>query len=156
MQPKDIERLERASRELVDSLRSRLDDWASHYNMGNYLSQRGDLRAALKSFRTAVRLRPDAVPPLINASMIYAGQKQPVKAEQLLRQALKSAPNSAPANFNFGLLLAEQNDLAGAEKHLKKALKADPNMSQAAFNLGIILAKDRLKEALPLLKKGAR
>ncbi len=36
LSPRDRRRLERASRELLDSFRCRPDQWTSHYNLGNY------------------------------------------------------------------------------------------------------------------------
>jgi hypothetical protein len=38
LNPEDRERLARATRELLDSLQARPDDWASHYNLGNFFS----------------------------------------------------------------------------------------------------------------------
>jgi tetratricopeptide (TPR) repeat protein len=145
---RDKRRLRRATEELKESLSCRQDDWSSHYNMGNFLSSRGDPRGALASYATASRLRPDAVPPYVNASMVHAGLGQAGPARQALETALELAPGNAAVNFNLGLLLAEGRELARAEKCLRAAMKADPKMAGAAYNLAILLSKDRPAEAV--------
>ena len=52
--PADRERLQKANAELLAALRSRADDWASHYNLGNFLSERGELRGAANAYARAV------------------------------------------------------------------------------------------------------
>ena len=121
--------------------------------MGNHRSDRGDLKGALASFQTASKLRPDAVPPLVNASMAHAKLGQTAEAEAALMRALSISPGSAAANFNLGLLMAGKGDMAKTERYLRAALKADPNMAEAAYNLSIVLSKDRMPEALRWSRK---
>ena len=149
-------RLEKANRELLASLTVRADDWASHYNLGNYYLDKGELDPALAAFVTASRLRPDAVLPLVNASMAQARMGRTGEAEASLRRALRLDPQNAAANFNLGLVLAEKGDQRGAEQALRAALTADPALAAAAYNLGVLLAPDRLTEALPWLEKARK
>jgi len=149
----DRQRLKRATNELEVSLRCRPDDWGSHYNMGNYRLDRGDLRGALASFRIASKLRPDAVPPLVNASMAHARLGQTAQAEATLLRALSICPGSAAVNFNLALLMAERRDMAKTERYLRAALTAEPNMAEAAYNLSIVLSEDRVLEALRWSRK---
>jgi tetratricopeptide (TPR) repeat protein len=137
-----------ADKEYLFSLLSRSDQWDSHYNLGNYHLDRGDLREALFSFENALRLEPRAVLALVNESVVYARLGENPKAGEALDKALKIAPDNAAANFNMGLLKSELNDMEGAEKHLRAALKSDPQMAQAAYNLCMILSGDRSDEAL--------
>ncbi len=146
-------RLEKANRELLASLTARADDWASHYNLGNYYLDRGELDLALAAFAAASRLRPDAVLPLVNSSIVQARLGDTGAAEASLRQALRLDPHNAAANFNLGLVLAEKGDHKAAEQALRAALQADPELAAAAYNLGVLLAPDRLTEALPWLEK---
>ncbi|NWG14556.1 MAG: tetratricopeptide repeat protein [Acidobacteria bacterium] len=149
----DRDRLERASQELVASLQSRLDDWASHFNLGSYYLDRGEPQRAVASFEIASRLRPDVAMPYVNVSIAHARLGQNLQAEQALRKALEVEPQSTAANFNLGLLKAEQNDLRGAERHLRAALKTDPDMAEAAYNLAVIVANGRLDEAVALCRR---
>ncbi len=156
LSPGDRGRLVQANGELLASLTVRPDDWASHYNLGNYYLDRGELDLALAAFTTASRLRPDAVLPLVNRSLVQARLGQTEAAEESLRQALRLEPQNATANFNLGLLLAEKGDPKGAEQALRAALQADPQMAAAAYNLGVLLAPNRLTEALPWLEKASK
>ena len=152
----DRDRLERASQELVASLQARLDDWASHFNLGGFYLDRGEPQRAIASFEIASKLRPDVPMPYVNAAIAHARLGQNSQAERALRKALDIEPGSAAAHFNIGLLKAEQNDLADAEKHLRGALKADPSMAEAAYNLAVVIARDRRDEAVALCRTAAR
>lgn len=145
-----------ANRELLAALTVRPDDWASHYNLGIYYQDREELDLALTAFTTASRLRPDAVLPLVNRSLVQARLGQTGEAEESLRQALRLEPQNALANFNLGLVLAEKGDQRGAEQALRAALTTDPEMAAAAYNLGVLLAPDRFTEALPWLEKAGK
>ena len=144
----DRKRVDRASAELQASLTCRPDDWRAHYNLGNYWADHGKPEEALRAFAVASRLRPDTVPPWVNASMVHARLGDTAQAEAALRRALEIAPSNATANFNMGLLKAEMGQRRDAERHLRAALKADPTLAQAAYNLGVLLAKDRATEAI--------
>ncbi len=148
--------LEKALEEYKASLLVRPDDFASHYNLGNFFMDQGKLTDAVDSFQTALRLQPQAVAVLVNLSMAYARMEKPAEAEACLENALTSEPKSAPANFNMALLKAEQQQLTEAEQYLRAALKADPKMAQAAYNLGILLSEHDLDEAVEWCRKAYR
>jgi tetratricopeptide (TPR) repeat protein len=141
--------------EYLASLAARPDQWSSHYNLGNYYLNRNELKQAVSSYDTALKLEPRAVLAMVNESMAYARMGEGTKADELLRRALKLAPDNPAVNLNMGLLKAEQKDRKGAERYLKKAMKADPQLAQAAYNLCIITARDRLNEAVIWCRKAA-
>ncbi|MHC5058869.1 MAG: tetratricopeptide repeat protein [Planctomycetota bacterium] len=153
---RDLAAYRKALEEYLSSLRTRPDMWSNHYNMGNYHMDRGDLVRAAGEFEAATRLRPDAVPALVNAAMAYARLNRNADAKRALGAALKSEPASAAANFNMGLLQAELGDTAKAEKHLRAALKAEPDMAQAAYNLGVLLCKRGGDEGFALLGQACK
>ena len=130
---------EAAFRELEASHRCMPDSWASHYNLGNYFEARGQTDQALASYAHATRLRPDMVPPLVNASMMQARRGDLHASIALLRKAEAADPRNPAVHLNLGMALAEQNDMSGAERHFRAALAADPSLAQAAYNLGVLL-----------------
>jgi tetratricopeptide (TPR) repeat protein len=144
-----------ANEEYLASILSRPDQWASHYNLGNYYLDRRELKQAIAAYDTALKLEPRAVLAMVNESMAYVRMGENKKAGESLKKALKVAPDNAAANFNMGLLKAEENDPGGAEMHLKSALKADPQMAQAAYNLCVLLSKDHLDEAIGFCRQAA-
>ena len=145
----------KAMAELIDSMRSRPDDMASHYNLGNFYMGRGQMAEAVTELETATRLQPDALPPYVNVALAYNALGQNDKAEASLRRALSLDPTNAAANLNLGMLLAEVGKMSEAEQAFRAAFKADPKSAQAAYNLGVLLAKDHPEEALTWCRRAA-
>jgi len=149
------EKVEKANKEYLAFIMARPDQWASHYNMGNYQLSRGELKEAVASYEAALKLEPQAIMAMVNSSIAYARMGEIGKAEKSLQEALKIAPDNAAANFNMGLVKAEKNELRQAENYLRKAMKADPQMAEAAYNLCVITAKDHINEAVTWCRKAA-
>jgi tetratricopeptide (TPR) repeat protein len=147
--------LELAFDELLAALRSRPDDYFSHYGLGNLHLGRGELAQALAAFETALILQPDFVPGLVNIAMTQAQLGEADAAEASLRRALEIEPANAAAQFNLGLLLLERGDDRQAEEHLRAALEAAPRFPAAAYNLCVLLAEDRLDEAVEWCRRAA-
>jgi tetratricopeptide (TPR) repeat protein len=149
------ERVKQATEEYLASLTVQPDQWASHYNLGNYYLNRGEVRQALAAYDTALKIEPRAAMVMVNAALAYARMDKPKQAEKTLRQAMKIAPDNAAAHFNLGLLQAEQNRAQEAEGELKEAFRLDPKLAPAAYNLCVLIAKDRPEEALSWCRKAA-
>ncbi len=148
-------RVRAAIAELVDSMKSRPDDMASHYNLGNLYLARSQMPEAVTEFETACRLQPDALPPLVNVALAYNALGENEKAEASLRRALSLDPTNSAANLNLGMLLAEMGKMSGAEQAFRAAFKADPMSAQAAYNLGVLLSKAHPQEALTWCRRAA-
>ncbi len=144
--PIDPEKLEEAPRsaltkatgEFLAAMNARPDDHASHYNLGLFHTDQGELEKALHAYETAVRLRPGQVAPLVNASLVYSQLGESQKAEDCLKKALAAEPDNAAANMNLGLLLGGEGRLEEAAEALERVLKVEPGNSAAAYNLGVI------------------
>ncbi len=147
--------LELAFDELLAALRSRPDDYFTHYGLGNLHLGRGELTQALAAFETSLKLRPDFLPALVNIAMTQAQLGEAAAAEASLREALEIEPDNAAALFNLGLLLLEHGDDRQAEEHLRAALEAEPRFPAAAYNLCVLLAEDRLGEAIEWCRRAA-
>jgi Tfp pilus assembly protein PilF len=148
-------RVRGAVAELMESMRSRPDDMASHYNLGNLYLSRSQMGEAVKEFETASRLVPDALPARVNVALAYNALGQNDKAEASLRQALRLDPTNSAANLNLGMLLAEMGKMSEAEQAFRAAFKADPRSAQAAYNLGVLLSKEHPEEALTWCRRAA-
>lgn len=146
---------EKATRDYLDFVMARPDQWTSHYNLGNYRLGRGESREAVASFEASLALEPRAVAAMVNAAIAHSRMGELDKAERSLQRALALAPDDAAANLNMGLLKAERNDPTQAELYLKQALKSDPQLAQAAYNLCVLTAADRLGEAVGWCRKAA-
>jgi tetratricopeptide (TPR) repeat protein len=148
--------VDKANRELLTSLSGRQDQWQSHYNLGNYWFDRGDMTQAIESFERAQELRPDILLPWVNAAMAHARLRNAKAAEAALRQALTIDPKNATANLNLGLLLADKGELSDAIKHLRAATDAEPQLAAAHFNLGLLLIDQERDDGLSHLERAAR
>lgn len=141
-------RLTSATEELVESFLARPDDYASHYNKGNFHMDRMEYEEALKSYRMAIKLRSDFVPPYVNIAFVYNATGENEQAEKAFRKAADLAPENAAIHLNLGMLLGEMQRPTEAEKSFRKALKADPNSAAGAYNLGVLLAESKPRESL--------
>ena len=148
LQGEDLDKVNKATEEYLASLTARPDQWTSHYNLGNYYLNRGEVKQALASYDTALKIEPRSAMVLVNAAMAYAQLGEKDRAEKSLLKAIKIAPDNAAAHFNLGLLQGEQNRSNEAERELKEAFRLDPKLAPAAYNLCILTAKDRPEEAL--------
>mgnify|MGYP002479105075 CR=1 FL=1 len=145
--------LDTAMAEFLASMSARPDDYASHYNLGNYYSGQDEPNKAIAAYETAVKLNPGIAAPLVNASLVFSRQGRNSDAEKALRKALVIDPHSAPASFNLGLLLTELGRTQEAETALREALRNDPHLAQAAYNLGLLLAGQDKTEGLEWCRK---
>jgi len=137
-----------ANKELLKALEAHPDDYASHYNLGNFHMRRGDHEKALTSYQTAIKLRPDFVPLYVNIAFVYNSMSRNDKAEASFLKAIALDPNNANLHLNLGMLLGEMNRPKDAEKTFRAALTADPNSAVAAYNLGVLLASNQPSESL--------
>jgi tetratricopeptide (TPR) repeat protein len=152
-QGKAKEKIDKASEEFLDSLRSRPDSWDGHYNLGNYYLGQNRPQEALREYDIAYQHEPQSVLTLVNAAMAHAKMGETGKAEEKLLEALKIAPDSGAVLYNLGLIKGEKQELPAAEKYLQAAFKADPQLAGAAFNLCILTAPDRPAEAQEWCRK---
>ena len=134
-------------RELETSFSCMPDSWASHYNIGNYYESRGWTDKAQAAYEQSMRLRPDMVPPMVNAAMMQARQGDLAAAVALLEKAASVDPQHPAVHLNLGMAFAEQGKWERAEKHFRAALAADPSLAQAAYNLGVLLNRTAVTEA---------
>lgn len=137
-----------ATTELLEGLGAHPDDYASHYNLGNFHMRRHDEEKALATYETTIKLRPDFVPPYVNIAFVYNSMGHNDKAEASFRKAIALDPNNAAVHLNLGMLLGEMKQPKDAEKSFRAALTADPNLAVAAYNLGVLLASDQPSESL--------
>jgi tetratricopeptide (TPR) repeat protein len=150
------ESVNKATAELVGSYMARPDDFVNHTNLGNFYLDRGQTDLSIRSFETAIRLRPDSVGTLVNASLAYSRAGRLGDAERILGQALQEAPGNAAANFNLGLLFAETGRAPQAKAALQQALKNDPSMAAAAYNLCVLTFPENQAQGLDYCRQAAK
>ena len=78
----------------------------AHYRLGEALSKKQNLDAAIASLQKAIWLNPDFSSPYILLGRIYYTKKQLEPAEGMLKHAVAMDPNNAIARYLFGLGLS--------------------------------------------------
>ncbi|HXY39834.1 MAG TPA: tetratricopeptide repeat protein, partial [Vicinamibacteria bacterium] len=151
----DRRTVSQAISELERSLQARPDQFASHYDLGNFEFERGAPEAAVAHYRKALELRPDHASSLVNLSMAEARLGRLDEAEGSLRKAIAAEPHGAAAPYNLGLLLAERGRPAEAKVELQRAFELDPRLAGAAYNLAVLVAKDDPRRAAELARRAA-
>lgn len=147
--------VENVTNEYMKSMVARPDDWSSHYNLGIFHQNRGDVDNALESYEHAARLYPESLMPLINSSVLYSYVGNVAAAESSLNKAISFDPRNEAANLNLGLLLAEQGKTDEAEKALKIVLEVNPEQAVAAYNLSVMSAQRNIQQAVDYAKIAA-
>ena len=115
--------------------------------------RRGYHEKALTSYQTAIKLRPDFVPPYVNIAFIHNSMGHNDKAKASFLKAIALDPNNAALQLNLGMLLGEMKQPKDAEKAFRAALRADPNSAVAAYNIGVLMASDHPSESLHWCRK---
>ena len=83
--------------EYENAFLTRPDDWAAHYNLGNYYQNQQRLEEAIAAYEKSIQLFPEAIAPLINQSFAYnlLGKKE--LALNRLYRALEIDPENQRA-----------------------------------------------------------
>ncbi len=152
LDPVTLERLKRAETELLSMFQARPDDWASHYNLGNYRLSQGDSKGAMGAYQVSMRLRPDSVMPHVNAAVLASQRGNLQEALGYLKSAWQASPEHGAVNLNLGLALAESGDGAGAVRHLRTAMKDPLCRAQAAYNCAVLVGAQNPAEAVALCR----
>lgn len=154
--PQEQEMLQPFLREYETAFMTRPDDWASHYNLGNFYQNQDRFQEAMDSYEKALSLHPEAIAVLVNQSYTLNLLNKKELALNRLYRAKEIDPDNEAVNLNFAMLMGELGRLEEAETALRRALNSNPTSAQAAYNLGVILAdRDSLK-SLEWIAKASR
>lgn len=111
----------------------------SHFNLGLVYAERGDMDAAVRSFRQALALQSDFVPAYVNLSDLYRSAGHEEQAEQTIDEGLRAVPGNASLLHAKGLSLARQNRADEALSWLERAHRAEPGNARFAYVYGVAL-----------------
>ena len=116
---------------------------ALHAVLGNALATKGDGKAAIASFREAVRLDPDAADARYRLATLLLETGQYEEALGEFRAVLRLMPRSVEVRNNLGVALASQGRLDEAIDLFQQALVLQPEFADARRNLAMALEKQR-------------
>ncbi|HYR86008.1 MAG TPA: tetratricopeptide repeat protein [Terriglobia bacterium] len=142
----------RATDKAIDALNRAVklnrESFPAHFNKGEALTQKGDFKAALESYKEAVRLRPDidAFRLGLAAGYVRAGEFASAEKEYM---ALMTTPVGPEAARNLGVLYRDSGDTAKAMAYFNQAGRMRTVFPELHHDIGILyLKKSMVKEAI--------
>lgn len=144
MNAKEISAFERALEEYKGAQLAQSDHPEGHFNLGNLYSIRGDVKAAEKAYRTAIKQDPRFLPAYTNLAHFYYQTGRSKEAEESFREAILKVPQEGSIYYSLALLLTDQKRLEEALPLLAKASELLPQDVRVHYNYGLLL--QRLKQ----------
>lgn len=138
---------QKASSEYKKSLEIFSDNEMSHYNLGNFYGDSGNLRAAASAYRRALKLRPDYAEAAINLGLLYYSSGNIDSAQYFLEKAAAEHPKLPAALINLALLYSETGNTPEAIRRFKTAYALDNN-ALSAYNLAVLYQNNQAETAL--------
>lgn len=139
MTSRQLEPLDRAIDEYIESQLANADRSAAHLNIGALLAARGWLAEAESAYRTALRLDSSFVQAYVNLADLYRLQGRDDEGERVLREALEVAPEVAVIHHALGLLLVRRRRMPEALDELERAARLQPEEPRYGYVYGVAL-----------------
>ena len=114
---------------------------ASHLNLGRAFSKIEQTDEAEKSFRNAIKIKPNLSEAWTELYLLLLNSKQSKKLNEEFKN--KNKYNEMGRSIVHGIEELNKGDLKKAEKNFRHALKFDPNSIIIYLNLGIALARQQ-------------
>ena len=113
----------------------------AHNNLGNVLSQRGQLTEAISHYKEAIGIQPRYAPAYYNLGNRYQemGQYQAAIASYL--KAISYRPDYTGAIVNLGNTYFSIGDFKRSAQLYRQASRLDPDNPRYHFNLGLVSLK---------------
>ena len=106
------------------------------------------MQEAVDSFKSAINLRPDLVPILVELGETYFEMGEFDKANSVVSSALILEPDQAMALYVLGRTELEQGRAAEASKNLARAARVNDGLPAIHYYLGLAYGKlNQLAEA---------
>jgi predicted Zn-dependent protease len=120
----------------------------AYYGMGLLQRREGMTQEAVDSFKSAINLRPDLVPILVELGETYFQMGEFDKADSVESSALVLEPDQPIALFVLGRTQLEQGKADEASKNLASAARINDRLPSIHYYLGLAYGKlNQLAEA---------
>ena len=120
----------------------------AYYGMGLLQMRQRMMQEAVDSFKSAINLRPDLVPVLVELGETYFEMGEFDKAESVESSALILEPDQPMALFILGRTQLEQGRAEEASKNLAKAARVNDKLPSIHYYLGLAYGRlNQLAEA---------
>ncbi|MCL5130316.1 multiheme c-type cytochrome [Algibacter sp. L4_22] len=124
---------------------------------GDYYLKKGDLKAGIKCYESALEI--DYINNIIrtNLANLYYRDGDFIKTEVAYKKVIELEPEYAQTYYSYSLLLAELNRIDEAIKQMHLAIKFGPENIRFYYNLSLLYDKtNNLKQAEIIAAKGLK
>jgi len=121
----------------------------AHFNLGEALAQKGEIKEAIDCYERALKLDPDYAQAHNNLgnSLFEVGRVEEAIAH--LKEAVRLKPDSATMHSNLGGVLVQTGRTDEGIKQLEEAVRLKPDFADAQYNWGVALEQaGRNQEAI--------
>ncbi len=119
------------------------DPLEGHVGLAGAYALKGSVSEAIREYREALRINPEAADVHNNVGVLLARQGRLPEAIAAYQEAIRLNPNLAEAYNNLGVIYWQKSSLSEARRAFQEALKRDPRHPAARANL------DRLVSSPP-------
>jgi len=113
----------------------------AYYNMGTEQLANGELDKAIRSYREAVRIRPDYVNAHLNMGIAHMRQEENETAAECFRRIIELRPSHADAHINLATVLYRMDRYEEAAEAYREVIRLEPENVSARYSLGLCLAR---------------
>ncbi len=106
--------------------------------LGRAAMARGDTTTAARSFREALRLRPDLIEARESLGLALYEMGDLDGAAEELRALLRQSPDAVRARVVLATALMAKQDWSSARAELEEVLRRQPGQVQALYSLGLV------------------
>jgi len=132
------------------------DSWRTHQLRAEAAALRQDLDGAIKEYRAALQLRPDAAELHEALGEFYLDNHSDGDAQGELEKAVALDPSRTKALYLLGRLYVQDRENEKAVRYLQRALQLQPNLNEASGLLGTAYVRmGQFADAIPRLEKAA-
>ncbi len=125
-----------------DTLSVNPNCFVGYTNLGDTLSQKGQVDEAIQQYRIALKINPNFVATYNNlgSALLQKGRVEEAMVEY--RKVLKIKPDSDIAHSNLAVILVSMGKMNEAMEQFQEALNINPNDADTHYNFGVILARN--------------
>ncbi len=117
-------------------------DAEAHFEFGNLLIRRGDMKRGFGEITRATDLKPDWAQARFQLAKYYAVGQDMTNAKRQLKILREQGPNSFESRYLAASIAMIENDFETAQKELEKIVEKEPGRAQTYVDLGDVFVRN--------------